>query len=86
MILQFLLNVRMVRSLNLKSSKMMNDTGEKVEHYCLVYNKDIDEDLCYDSLQCLHGFFKISSVKELDDLADADRARQLRRNCKYSQL
>ena len=60
--------------------------NEREEHYCPVYDKDIDEDLCYDSLQCLHGFFKISSVKELDFLEDVDRARQLCRNCKYSQL
>ena len=49
--------------------------NEREAHYCSVYDKEIDEDLCYDSLRCLHGFFKISSVNELDVLENVDRAR-----------
>lgn len=54
--------------------------------WCPVYKNNIDEDLCYESLQCLHGFFKISSVKELTVLENIDDARQLCKNCKYSEL
>lgn len=35
------------------------------DHYCPVYKKVICADLCYDSLCCLNGEFKISSTKEL---------------------
>lgn len=35
------------------------------DHYCPVYKNVICADLCYDSLCCLNGEFKISSTKEL---------------------
>ena len=36
-------------------------------HFCPVYGREIDPDLCYESLLCLGGMFKISSVPELDE-------------------
>ena len=38
------------------------------DHYCPAYGKIISSDLCYESLCCLSGEFKISSVKELSDI------------------
>ncbi len=32
-------------------------------HYCPVYKKIISVDLCYDSLCCLNGMFKIESTR-----------------------
>ena len=56
------------------------------DHYCPVYEKIIDCDLCYDSLSCLNGGFKISSTKELLAVRDIDRARKICAECEYSDL
>lgn len=56
------------------------------EHYCPVYKKNISPDLCYDSLCCLTGMFKVSSTKELREIADIDEARKVCRDCPYSDL
>lgn len=42
------------------------------DHYCPVYKKVISIDLCYDSLCCLNGMFKISSTKELLEIEDIE--------------
>ncbi len=56
------------------------------DHYCPVYEKTIDCDLCYDSLNCLSGMYKMSSTKELAQVRDIDHARKVCRECKYSDL
>lgn len=56
------------------------------DHYCPVYEKTIDCDLCYDSLNCLSGMYKISSTKELSEVRDIDHARRVCRECEYSDL
>lgn len=56
------------------------------DHYCPVYNKIIQSDLCYDSLCCLKGLFKISSTKELSNVKDIDDARKICAMCPYSEL
>lgn len=56
------------------------------EHFCPVYNEIIDPDLCYDSLMCLCGMFKVSSTKELTTVADIETARKICRACPYSNL
>lgn len=55
-------------------------------HYCPVYNREISIDLCYDSLCCLKRLFKISSVKELSEVSDIEKARQTCDKCEYSNL
>ena len=56
------------------------------DHYCPAYKKIICADLCYDSLCCLLGEFKISSTKELSEIEDIEEARILCRECPYSDL
>lgn len=56
------------------------------DHYCPVYKKVIAADLCYDSLCCLTGMFKVSSTKELGEIEDIEAARILCKNCPYSDL
>lgn len=56
------------------------------DHYCPVYKKVICDDLCYDSLCCLNGKFKISSTKELAVIEDIDEARKVCEDCSYSDL
>jgi len=56
------------------------------EHYCPAYRKMIHPDLCYDSLCCLTGQFKISSTKELEEIKDIEAAKIVCRNCPYSDL
>lgn len=56
------------------------------DHYCPVYGKVISIDLCYDSLCCLKGFFKISSTKELVEIENIDEATKICENCPYSNL
>ncbi len=55
-------------------------------HYCPVYNRTIDVDLCYDSLNCLNHSFKVSSVKELSEIKDIEDARKTCAKCPYSVL
>ena len=56
------------------------------DHYCPVYNRTISPDLCYDSLNCLNGMFKISSTKELTEVRDIEHARTICRKCPFSDL
>lgn len=58
----------------------------EAEHHCPVYNKIISADLCYDSLMCLNGYFHISSTKELLEVEDIEKAREICRQCPYSNL
>ena len=54
--------------------------------YCPVYKREIDDDLCYDSLCCLNGDFKISSTKELAEVENIEEARKICAKCPYSDL
>lgn len=56
------------------------------DHYCPAYGEVISADLCYDSLCCLTGEFKISSTKELAEIEDIESARVRCKNCPYSDL
>lgn len=56
------------------------------DHYCPVYKRTIAADLCYDSLCCLSGEFKISSTKELKKIKDIEASRKICRECPYSDL
>ena len=58
----------------------------KANHYCPVYEKVISADLCYDSLCCLNGEFKISSTKELSEVKNIEQARVTCDLCEYSDL
>ena len=53
---------------------------------CPAYGKELDSDLCYETLQCLANFFKISSVTELKEVRDIERAKILCKECIYSKL
>ena len=55
-------------------------------HFCPAYGKEITADLCYDSLCCLTGEFKISSTEELAEIKDIEAARIVCKNCPYSDL
>lgn len=56
------------------------------DHYCPAYEKVISTDLCYDSLCCLTGMFKISSTKELSEIKDIEKARKVCKACPHSDL
>ncbi len=56
------------------------------DHYCPVYGRVIDPDLCYDSLCCLNRMFKISSTKELLEIKNIEMARKTCSECEYSDL
>ncbi len=58
----------------------------EADHFCPAYKRAIDADLCYDSLCCLTGMFKISSTKELAEIDDIEAARAACRACPYSNL
>lgn len=58
----------------------------KSDHFCPAYKRVIDIDLCYDSLCCLSGEFKISSTPELSEIKDIEEARRACKECQYSDL
>ena len=62
-----------------------NEINYDKEHYCPVYGKVVHPDLCYDSMMCLHRFFKVSSVEELSRVKDIEAAREKCQMCKYSE-
>lgn len=65
---------------------MSNNLDYENPHYCPVYKRAIDIDLCYDSLCCLNGEFKISSTKELEEVKDIENTRKICAECPYSDL
>lgn len=56
------------------------------DRYCPAYGGIIDSDLCYDSLMCLKGMFKISSTKELARIENIEIARKKCAACFFSKL
>ena len=62
-----------------------NNLDYESDHYCPAYKREISADLCYDSMMCLHRFFKISSTKELAEIKDIEAARDACRKCPYSE-
>ena len=65
---------------------MSKELDYTVERYCPAHERIISADLCYDSLMCLNGSFKISSTKELQEIKDIDKAMKLCKECPYSDL
>lgn len=65
---------------------MSKELDYTADHYCVAYERIISADLCYDSLMCLNGSFKISSTNELKEIKDIDKARKLCQECPYSDL
>lgn len=55
------------------------------DRYCPAYDKIICADLCYDSMMCMTGFFKISSTKELSEIENIEVACKLCLSCPYSE-
>jgi hypothetical protein len=64
---------------------MAYDLDYEADHYCPVYKKVICADLCYDSMMCLNRFFKVSSTKELEEIENIEKAREICSKCPYSQ-
>jgi len=58
----------------------------EADHYCRVYRKVIDSDLCYESLMALGKMFKTDSVPELKAVEDIEAARSICVGCVYSDL
>lgn len=56
------------------------------DHYCRVYGKVIDCDLCYESVVVLKKCFKVESLPELKEVADIEEARRVCASCIYSDL
>lgn len=56
------------------------------DHFCPVYNREIDPDLCYDSICCLGGLFKTDSTPELEEISNIDEAKRACDACEYSDL
>ncbi len=56
------------------------------DRFCPAYGRIISADLCYDSLMCLNGSFKVSSTPELTEIDDIEAARGRCANCPYSDL
>lgn len=56
------------------------------EHYCPVYKKVIDCDLCYESLMVLNRSFKVESLPEMQEVKDIEESRAVCKACIYSDL
>ena len=57
------------------------------ERVCPVYGKVIDGELCYETAMCMQGFFKATSVPELNNIkVDLSEAKKICTNCPYSDM
>lgn len=65
---------------------MENKLDYTKQHMCPVYGKEIDPDLCYESLMCLNKMFRIESAPELEEIEDIEKSRQQCKDCEYSKL
>ena len=64
----------------------MSEVNYDKDHHCPVDDRVIDPDLCYESIMCLSRMFKTSSLSELIELKDIDKARDICKECPYSKL
>lgn len=64
----------------------MEKQNDENTRMCPVYGKKIDEDLCYETIMCMRKMFKTSSLKELDEIENIEKARQQCKACAYSEL
>ena len=56
------------------------------ERLCPVYGKRIADDLCYDTVMAMTKAIKLSSVPELEEIKDIEKAKILCKKCAYSDL
>lgn len=58
------------------------------DRYCPVFQRVIDCEWCYESLMGITKLIKKDCVRELDEIKskDMDKALELCKNCKYSEL
>ena len=55
-------------------------------HYCCVYEKEIGDALCYETIFALLGGLSSSSVPELTPFMHLEPLREKCRSCPYSDL
>ena len=65
---------------------MQNDLNYNEDRNCPVYDRVIDDDLCYETALCLGKFFKVSSVPELAKVKDIEAAIKNCAACPYSNM
>ena len=65
---------------------MAYDLDYESDHHCPVFGMVIDSDLCYESLMALSRAVKVSSVPELVEIQDVEKARKICAKCPYSEL
>lgn len=57
------------------------------DRYCPLFEGEIDGELCYEIVLCMHGFFKLSSVPELSKIQISTKeARRICRNCEFADM
>ena len=61
-----------------------SDLDYEANHYCPAYGKVICEDLCFESMMALGRMVKISSVPELAEIKEIEKARKICDECPYS--
>lgn len=63
-----------------------NNLDYNAERYCPVYNEIIGDGLCYDTIMCMTKQIKVSSLPELNNVKDIQKARDVCEKCPYSDL
>lgn len=53
------------------------------DHYCPVFRKVIDADLCFECIMALGREVKVSSVPELSEIKNIEKARIVCAECPY---
>ena len=64
----------------------MPELDYSTDRFCPVYNEEIDDVLCYESVMALSRMVKVSSVPELSKVTDIEKARVICDKCPYSDL
>lgn len=72
----------------MKGGKHMltTNTNYNTPRQCPVYNKEINSELCLDTILAMTKSIKLTCVKELENIKSIESARKACANCPYSDL
>ena len=65
---------------------MLDEKEYTADRYCPVFGRVIDCEWCYDSVLGLRKMFNPRAIPELNEVQDLEKAGEICRACKYSNL
>ena len=63
----------------------MDSNRRPNEMFCPLVNREIDSEMCYETVMAVDGLFKLSSVPEMN-LNDREAVKRICDRCPYSDI